>query len=247
MSNDKVRITADLAETVTSIPLPVAAQKLFLALVCMQEKTPQRWVREGWNARAATQVFCRLDDLRALGCAPKAGNSRFFKHAVGALQGRPDLFRRIALSTEAPGYLVWSFSPSIWEAMSQMEPYGLMDVGDIARISGRLDLMLLTRIVVQRNKFKPTVVLTGAELGLRAADAAHPEIFALRDLRRRLEPALQKWARHTGSPFVVGYEQRAHVPGHVRASIRFPGPKSVWTPDTIATFPINTDVVAITP
>lgn len=127
-----------------------------------------------------------------------------------------------------------------------MEPYGLMDIDDIARISGELDLMFLTRMVVQRNKLKPTVVLTGTDLGLKAAGGGAPGTFALRDLRRRFDHPLERWARHSNAPFVVGYEQRVHGPGHVRARIRLHGPNSVWMPEIINKVPINTDVVSVT-
>ncbi len=244
MGNDKVRITADLADLVKSITLPPAAQKLFLALVYMQERTEHRWVRQNWEERAEGQFFCELSDLRALGCAPKAGNARFFRTAVAALGPRADLFSKIELSTVS-GHLVWSFSAEVWQAMSKMEPYGLLEIGDIARIAGRRDLALLTQIVVQRGKRHPEFVLCGPDL-VQTNDAAVTAPFDLRRVRRSLEPALAKWADYLGSSIVVGYEQGAHESGYVRARIRFPGSRNAKT-EEVRKFPINTRVVAVGP
>lgn len=188
---------------------------------------------------------CELNDLRALGCAPCAGNTRHFKTAIGALTMRSDLFGKIALS-DAPGRLTWSFSPQLWKAMPKMEPYGLMEVGEIGQITSRLDLMLLTQMVVQHRKLKPELVLSGADLGLEAADAADPGIFELGSLRRPLMSLLRRWARHFESSIVLGFEQGAREPGYRRIRIRFHGPQSVWTTRTIKKFAMNTKVVPIT-
>lgn len=139
-----------------------------------------------------------------------------------------EIFHSMEVGTQLAGNKTApSMAPLVWEAMSQMEPYRLMNVGDISRISGELDLMFLTTMVVQRNKLKPTIALNGADLGLKAANGASPGYFALRDLQRRLGSTLERWPRHTNAPFVVGYEQRAHAPGNIRASIRLHGPNSV--------------------
>lgn len=245
MGNSKIRITADLAEAVKAIPLPCAAQKLFLALLYLQDLTDHRWSRLAWEERAEMQFFCELNDLRALGCAPRAGNTRHFKTAIDALTMRSDLVRKIALS-DVPGYLTWSFSPGVWKAMSKMEPYGLMEVGAIGQISSRLDLMLLTQMVVQHRKLKPEFVLSGADLGLATADAVEPGIFGVNRLRRPLMSPLRKWARHFETSIVLGFEQGAREPGYRRVRIRFHGPQSVWTTRTIKKFAMNTKVVPIT-
>ncbi|MCZ4262127.1 hypothetical protein O4G76_14875 [Limimaricola sp. G21655-S1] len=246
MGNDKVRITADLADLVKSITLPPAAQKLFLALVYLQDQTDHRWTRQSWEDRVKVRFFCGLGDLRALGCAPKARNTRFFRTAVAALEQRPDLFGKIELCT-ASGHLRWSFSAEVWQAMSEMEPYGLMRIGDIARITGGPDLVLLTQIVVQRRKHMPDFVLTGRDLGLDSPDADDPDLFDLRAMRRRLEPALRRWAGYIGSPVHLGYEQRGHMPGYVRARIRFKGQPNHWKAAAIQRFPLNTKVFEIIP
>ncbi|MGR3631962.1 MAG: hypothetical protein ACU0A8_07545 [Limimaricola soesokkakensis] len=243
MGNDKVRITADLADMLKSIALPPAAQRLFLALVYMQDQTGHCWTRQTWHERSEAQFFCALNNLRVLGCAPKAGNARFFRTAVAALGQRADLFARIELCTSS-SRLVWSFSAEVWQAMSQMEPYGLLEIGDIAHLAGRRDLSLLTQIVVQRGKRYPEFVLSGADLGVRDAGAT-VATFDLRQMRRMLEPALARWASYLGSPIVVGYEQRAHAPGYIQARLRFQGPKSAWTARSIQRFRLNTKIVSV--
>jgi len=245
MHNDKLRISEQAAEMMKPLTLPVGAQKLLLALMFAQEQTELGWVGDGWQAQVGLPFFRSLNQLRALGCAPQAGNARFFKQAVEALAGQPNLFDRIELSTRA-GQLTWAFGEKVWEVMAQSDRYGLMEAREITCLRAGWDLSLLTQIVVQRGKRTPEFVLFQPNQGYPCPPECDAPCLDLRQLRPRLEKALATWSKRTGASFVVGYEQREQAPGgYIRARVRFAGPKSVWTPRTIEKFRPNTKVVPI--
>lgn len=245
MHNDKLRISEQAAEMMKSLALPVGAQKLLLALMFAQEQTEWGWVGADWGAHVGMPFFRSLNDLRALGCAPRSGNARLFETAVEVLSGRPALFDWIELSPGA-GRVTWAFGARVWEAMAQSDRYGLMQAHEIAHIHRRWDLELLAQIVVQRGKRTPEFVLFRPNEGYACGPACDASLLDLRKERPRLEAALATWSQRIGASFIVGYEQRPHAPGgYIQARVRFTSPKSSWTARTFRKFPPNTKIVSI--
>ncbi|ETW10997.1 hypothetical protein ATO8_19289 [Roseivivax marinus] len=238
-------ITSTAANIVGAIDVPVGAQKLLMALLREQDREQRGWITI--RSVAPAERLCRrtLDVLRALGCAPRGGNARFFARAVDALADIPDLFDNIELSRDAR-ILSWSFADPFLQAMERTEAYGLIDPTEIKLLTGKWDLALLAHIAVQRRKQYPDIRLIGGRSsGCQADEMA--TAYDLRRVRRPLEACLAKWAKHLGSEIIVGYGQARCKPVYVSVRVRFVSKTSVWTPKTIRRFSPNTKVVRIAP
>ncbi|UMA67075.1 hypothetical protein LVO79_18865 (plasmid) [Roseivivax marinus] len=131
-------ITSTAANLVGEINVPVGAQKLLMALLREQDREQRGWLTIASLALAERLCHRTLDVLRALGCAPRGGNARFFARAVDALADIPDLFDNIELSRDAR-ILSWSFADPFLQAMERTEAYGLIDPTEIKLLTGKWD------------------------------------------------------------------------------------------------------------
>lgn len=246
MSNGKFRISENVAELTKQLALPVPAQKLFYALIHEQDQEENGWrTGEDWMRFACRPCHRPVSRFRALGCAPRAGNTRFFQNAVPALAAAPDLFEHIELCSRHRT-VSWCFSLRMHALMADMEVYGLMTLADINLLSQDLDVALLAQITLHQKKRRPEFILFQANPGFEEVEGWDyaPEID-LRATRKRLEPALRKWGRHTGYSFVIGYEQHRGRPAYRQARIRFNTGSTTWPEAGIQRFGPNTKVVRI--
>lgn len=246
MSNGKFRISESLAEVTKHLALTVPAQKLFCALVHEQDQEENGWrTGEDWMEFACRTYHRPLSRFRAMGCAPRADNTRFFRNAVPELAAVPDLFEHIELCPHRRN-IIWSFGLAIHELMSDMEVYGLMTLADINLLSRDLDLALLAQITLHQKKRWPEFIMFQPNSGFKDVEGwNYPAQIDLRGTRARLEPGLRKWARHTGYSFVIGYEKHRDRPAYRQARIRFFTKATAWTEGGIQKFSPNTTVVKI--
>lgn len=246
VSNGKFRISEGVAELTKQLALPVPAQKLFYALIHEQDQEENGWrTGEDWVEYACQPCHRPLTHLRTLGCAPHAGNTRFFQNAVAALAAVPGLFDHIGLCVRRQN-VIWRFGLEMHELMSNMEVYGLMTLADIKLLSRDLDAALLAQITLHQKKRRPEFLLFQPNPGFVDPQGRlyAPEID-LRATRVRLEPAVRKWARHTGYNFVIGYEQHRGRLAYRQARIRFSTDRTAWSKEGIARFLPNTKIVRI--
>lgn len=246
MSNGKFRLSARAVEWTKHFTLGPRAQKLFLALVYEQDQEHDGWVTgPDWIETACRNCHRPLARFRALGCAPKGDNARFFRRAVEELGQVPELFEHIKLDT-AQSTLTWVFGLHLHRMMAEMEAYALMSISDVRQISRTLDLSLLTQITLNQKKRLPEFLMFQDNRGFETEpEGGCPAQIDLPKTRRQLEPALAKWAEHNGYRFIVGYEQPRHAPVYHRARIRFHTQTSTWKEHAFQRFPPNTRIVSI--
>ena len=246
MSNGKFRLSQSAVEWTKHFKLGPRAQKLLLAMVYEQEQEREGWVTGGTWMETACRGFHRpLAKFRSLGCAPKADNARFFQRAVEELEQVPELFEHIALDTKK-STLTWVFGLRLHGMMADMQIYALLSITDADRISSTLDLPLLTQITLHKKKKLPEFIMFQDNPNFETeSEQASPAPLDLRKTRRLLEPALEKWAGHTGYKFILGYEQPPRMPAYHQARIRFQTSASEWKPDAFERFPPNTKIIRI--
>lgn len=246
MSNGKFLLSACAAEWTKHFRLGPRAQKLFLALVYEQNRECGGWsTGPDWMETACQSYHRPLHRFRVLGCAPKAGNARFFRQAVEELEQMPDLFEHITLDA-AKSTLTWAFGLQLHGMMAEMQSYALMSIADISQFTNLLDLPLLAQITLNQKKRLPEFVMFQDNCGFETgAGSSHSSSIDLRQARRQLEPALAKWACHIGYSFIVGYEQPSGRPVYHQARIRFRSPTSSWKDTAFQRFAPNTKIVRI--
>ncbi|WP_432257107.1 hypothetical protein [Limimaricola sp. AA108-03] len=246
MSNGKFRISESVAELTKQLVLTVPAQKLFYALIHEQDQEENGWrTGEDWMEFACRPCHRHVSRFRALGCAPRADNLRFFQNAVPALAEVPALFEHIELCPRRRT-VSWCFGLRMHALMSDMNVYGLMTLSDITLLSRDLDLALLAQITLHRKKKWPEFILFQPNPGFEEFEGQRcPPQIDLRATRARLEPALSKWARHTGYKFIIGYEEDRGTQAYRQARIRFRTDNTLWSQDEFKKFHPNTKVIMI--
>ena len=246
MSNGKFRLSACAVERTKHFRLGSRAQKLFLAMIYEQDQEHEGWATgDAWMETACRGYLRPLARFRALGCAPKADNARFFWRAVEELRQVPDLFEYLALDT-ANSTLTWVFGLQLHDLMADMQVYALISIADAAQLTRTLDLPLLTQITLNEKKKLPEFIMFQDDPAYEAyGEQVYSAVLDLRKTRRALEPALEKWARYTGYNFMVGYEQPPRRAAYHQARIRFQTPISTWKANALQRFVPNTKVVRI--
>ncbi|MDG1459426.1 MAG: hypothetical protein P8Q92_16400 [Pseudoprimorskyibacter sp.] len=145
--NGKFRISSRMAAYLKYGGLGLREKKFLLATIYYQHLLGD-WPTSKWKDEAANTHWMPLADYRALGCAPRANDTRFLQYATAFWLGQGHFFDHLKLCTDQ-STITWKFSEDAFYLMSQMDEYALLTAQSMWQLRTSMDLDVWVQIALR--------------------------------------------------------------------------------------------------
>lgn len=242
--NGKFRISRWMAAYLKYGDFGLREKKFLLATIYFQHLLGD-WPTSDWQEEAAQTHWIPIADYRALGCAPRANDTRFFQAATGFWLGQGHLFEHLKLCTDQ-SMISWQFSEDAFHLMSLMDEYALLTAQTMRQLRTSMDLDIWVQTALRHRMQRPEFTMFDTWRDPFANEPCKgPTYFKLKNNRRRLEASLQRFADLLGYSFRVGYRQGGAEPGFTEAIIRIRHARTRWPEGRLKQFPPRTQVIDV--